>query len=110
MGMFDYIRYGGHEYQTKDTPNQFLDQYEIREDGTLWHENYDSEWVEETNSVFGGYLDKKNTRWEFCSDFDGVIRFYRPIGKNQFNHEEWEEYKTLFMDGKMIKCLKLGKS
>ena len=30
-------------FQTKDTPAQYLDLYEIREDGTLWHEDYDIE-------------------------------------------------------------------
>lgn len=52
MGMFDDIKCkyplplnGANDlvYQTKDTPAQFLDKYEIREDGTLWHENYDIE-------------------------------------------------------------------
>jgi len=27
MGMFDYIKYGDKEYQTKDTPTQMLDNY-----------------------------------------------------------------------------------
>ena len=38
--MFDYITYQGHKYQTKDTYQQALDNYEIREDGTLWRECY----------------------------------------------------------------------
>jgi len=29
------------EFQTKDTNAQSLDLYEIREDGTLWHQAYD---------------------------------------------------------------------
>lgn len=52
MGMFDTLRCkyplpvtGASDlvYQTKDTPAQWLDYYEIREDGTLWHEAYDTE-------------------------------------------------------------------
>lgn len=52
MGMFDYLRCeyplpvdgaNALEYRTKDTPAQYLDRYEIREDGTLWHEEYDME-------------------------------------------------------------------
>lgn len=44
MGLFDYIRCeyplpdgfdGDVEYQTKDTPNQYLDRYTIAEDGRL---------------------------------------------------------------------------
>jgi hypothetical protein len=48
MGMFDYVKChyplpvkGAEDliYQTKDTPSQWLDMYEIRADGTLWHED-----------------------------------------------------------------------
>lgn len=51
MGMFDYLRckyplpIDGTQhllYQTKSTPAQFLDHYEIREDGSLWHQEYDT--------------------------------------------------------------------
>ena len=50
MGMFDYLRCSyqlpveganARNYQTKDTPAQLLDKYEIREDGTLWHQPVD---------------------------------------------------------------------
>ena len=52
MGMFDYIncsilfdnpKWNGLEFQTKNTPSQSLDLYEIRTDGTLWHLEYDTE-------------------------------------------------------------------
>ena len=99
MGMFDYIRYQGHEYQTKDTPRQLMDNYEIRDDGTLWYENYDGDWMEDDDKFFGGYYEKKNVRWEPLMDFDGLIRFYRAGA----NRDTWIEYKALFMDGKIIK-------
>lgn len=81
MGMFDYIRYKGKTYQTKDTPNQWLDTYEIRDDGTLWVENYDSEWVDEPEAILGGYFRDKNHRWEQLEDFTGEIFFYEYDGK-----------------------------
>jgi hypothetical protein len=59
MGMFDYIKYRGEEYQTKDTPRQLMDNYEIRDDGTLWYENYDGDWMADDDTLFGGYLEKK---------------------------------------------------
>ncbi len=31
------------DFQTKDTPNQFLDLYKIKENGTLWRETYEIE-------------------------------------------------------------------
>ena len=50
MGMYDELRCkyplpvkGANDllYQTKDTPSQFIDLYEIRADGTVWRQNYD---------------------------------------------------------------------
>jgi hypothetical protein len=35
-----------------------------------------------------------------CADFDGVLRFYR---SDKENPDCWIEFKTLFMDGRMIK-------
>jgi len=96
MGMFDYITYKGNQYQSKDTPVQVLDNYELREDGTLWYENYDGEWIE--NDGHFGYLKKNNIRWEHCKDFTGIISFYRSIGK-----EDWEEFEGTFAEGKLIK-------
>jgi hypothetical protein len=99
MGMFDYVTYKGHsDWQSKDTPAQGLDMYEIRDDGTLWYEDYDAEWVDQ-GSRFGESMVKSNQRWEFCKEFDGVIRFYRSAD----NHKTWIEYEALFMDGKMLK-------
>ena len=49
MGMFDWIRcevptdVGDRVCQTKDTAAQMLDNYLIKADGTIWHEDYDLE-------------------------------------------------------------------
>jgi hypothetical protein len=103
MGMFDHIHYRGKEYQTKDTPNQMLDNYKIEQDQTsghwyLWHEEYESDWVEEADRFGGGYLKQYNHRWVCCHDFDGLIRFYWYVSE-----EDQEEYEALFMDGQMLK-------
>jgi hypothetical protein len=103
MGMFDNIEYRGRQYQTKDTPLQTLDNYKIEQDQTsghwyLWHEEYDSEWVEGELSLFGGTLVQSNERWVRCDEFDGEIRFYY-----YRSDEDQEEYRALFMDGKMLK-------
>jgi hypothetical protein len=55
MGMFDYLNYKGHDYQSKDTPNQWMANYEIREDGTLWVEESDGEWIKDENSFWWVY-------------------------------------------------------
>jgi len=103
MGMFDHIHYRGKEYQTKDTHNQMLDNYKIEQDQTsghwyLWHEEYESDWVEEADRFGGGYLKQYNHRWVCCHDFDGLIRFYWYVSE-----EDQEEYEALFMDGQMLK-------
>jgi len=102
MGMFDNIEYRGREYQTKDTPLQTLDNYKIEQDQTsghwyLWHEEYDAEWVD-GNGFLGGEIRQSNHRWVCCNDFDGEIRFYY-----YRSDEDQEEYRALFMDGRMLK-------
>jgi hypothetical protein len=102
MGMFDLLNFEGREYQTKDTPAQALDNYKI-ENGELWYEEYDSEWVE-GEGLFGGGIRKFNERWVLCDEFDGAIRFYREDkDKGGYQNDAWIEYQALFMNGNMIK-------
>jgi len=109
MGMFDNLHYRGHEYQTKDTPAQMLDNYKIEQDldsghWYLWYEEYDSEW-EEGGGLFGGHLKQFNQRWVRCDDFDGVVDFYRNLDTEHpgSGNNNWLEYHALFMDGRMLK-------
>jgi hypothetical protein len=102
MGMFDHVHYRGREYQSKDTPEQALDNYKIEQDPEsgewyLWYEDYDASW-EENEGLFGGSIKQSNHRWVRCDDFDGLIRFY-----HYRSEEDQEEYKALFMDGRMLK-------
>jgi hypothetical protein len=86
MGMYDTLRCkyplpaeGANdlEYQTKSTPAQGLDEYEIREDGTLWYREYDVEWVkDEEYSFTSSVMARMNLRWEQVEDFTAEIRFY----------------------------------
>lgn len=103
MGMFDNIEYKGRQYQTKDTPLQTLDNYKIEQDQDsghwyLWHEEYDSEWVDDEDSLFGTTRVQSNERWVCCHDFDGLICFYW-----YRSEEDQEVYEALFMDGRMLK-------
>lgn len=101
MGMFDNIQYEskfpGQKFQTKDTPSQGLDLYEIREDGTLWYQDYDARWIDDSNALFGGYIDQFNYRWVFQETFIGEIVFYDY--RNDYN--ELYEYSAYFVKGKM---------
>jgi len=103
MGMFDSIHFEGKEYQTKDTPEQALDTYEIRGD-ELWWRKTEHDWVEDEDAMFGGYLQETSHEWIFCENFDGLIRFYREDEDNGgYKNNAWIEYKALFMNGKIIK-------
>lgn len=98
MGMFDNIRYKDKLYQTKDTPNQFMDDYEIRSDGTLWVEKYETDWVETPDSLFGGTLVKRDIRDHFLFEYIGEIRFYREI---DYKQDLWEKYSAYFINGQL---------
>lgn len=100
MGMFDYIKYNGFEYQSKSTPHQALDNFEIRAN-ELWVEEYELEWSDDPGMMFGGSFTKKNLSWKKCGEFSGDVVFYRSISND--NKREWEEFKALFENGKLIK-------
>ena len=100
MGMFDHITYLGKQYQTKDTPQQFLAEYEIR-GNELWYNDAKYDWVEEDDGLFGGHLKKVSEEWKFCDDFDGLVNFYGSTTHD--GKEYWEDYRVLFMDGRIIK-------
>ena len=100
MGMFDQLLYAGEDYQTKDTPAQLLDNYKIEQDPVsglwlLWHEEYDTEWVEEPDRWGGGYLKQSNHHWVACEDYTGTICFYR----RDSEIEQWIEYEAEFVNG-----------
>lgn len=109
MGMFDYIRCERElpdspptlEWQTKDTPSQYLDVYEIRADGSLWQEEYDIEDRSDPNAdgilALCGCMTRVNKRWEPCK-FTGEIRFYGYEGSNT---ARWWEFSAYFIDGQM---------
>ena len=113
MGMFDYIRCKyplpisetqDLQYQTKDTDAQFLDLYELREDGTLWHEEVKREWREDKDAPLGGYFDAVSTE---CvqQPIAGEIRFYSDYGQKNSRGwgDRWVEYSAYFENGKLIR-------
>ena len=104
MGMFDYVNYEGYEYQTKDTPDQFMSHYEIR-GSELWYKKVETQWVDDVDAFFGGHLEEISHEWLFLKDFDGAIVISRDDKENGgYKADKWITYKMLFMDGRMIKC------
>lgn len=117
MGLYDYInckyplpREGANalEYQTKDTPAQYLDRYEIREDGSLWHEAYDTEDRSDPSAtgLYGlfGCAAKVNQRWERVF-FTGEIVFYDFLDDDDATWVEWSAY---YIDGSLQSMVYTG--
>lgn len=75
MGLSDKIKYDGHIYQTKSLRCVF-DNYEVRDDGTLWREEYDiedrSDPSAEGLAALFGVMTQTNKRWE-RDDFTGSV-------------------------------------
>lgn len=102
MGMFDElacmyplpIREGYERtFQTKSLDCQ-MDQYLIKQDGTLWHEVYDTRLEENPEAFFGFYLHRDNKRWE-AVDFTGEVRFY------DGGDGPWYEFSAYFVGGQL---------
>ena len=107
MGVFDYLRCkyplpvsGANdlEFQTKDTDAQYLERYEIRADGTLWHQVYETEDRSDPNAEglmrFVGCATRVNERWE-PEPHTGTLEFY-----TDFNGG-WLEFAALFEGGEL---------
>ena len=97
MGVFDYIRcvmLPGVTYQTKSTSTQYMDTYEIRADGSLWHEAYDWDVLHNPNDTgfYRAEMTRTNPRWEPCPFFSGSITFY----------DDDHDYVAYVVDGMVI--------
>lgn len=130
MGMFDDIKCNhplplaganALAYQTKDTDAQYCDMYEIREDGTLWHEDYDIEdhsdaakWEKQNPGKeapkeldpFCGCMAKVNKRW-LQVKLTGEICFYTIYSivdgnmTNATSRDGWLEWSAYFVNGQL---------
>lgn len=116
MGMFDDLRCkyplpvegaNALSFQTKDTPEQYLDKYEIREDGTLWHQTYDVEDRSDPNAEgllrICGMATKVPTGWEPVP-LTGEVRFYafwrdEPGKPLDTSTAGWIEFSGYFVAG-----------
>lgn len=109
MGVFDYVTCllpevpQGLDWQTKDTPAQWCDRYEIRADGTLWHQNYDVEDRSDPRAEglmrMVGCMTSVNHRWEKC-DLTGEVRFYAHTDPKDISGT-WVEYSAYFVGGQL---------
>ena len=121
MGMFDNIRclaaipveldvdHKEHWFQTKSLGCD-LDYYEIREDGSLWQEDYDIEDRSDPSKVglaaFVGSQTRVNKRMIPRDKFTGEIVLYTQassIGEKDVGqkHSGWLEFSAYFVGGQM---------
>jgi len=118
MGMFDYIKCNmplpetpvpppSHGFQTKDTPDQYMTEYTITEDGRLSWKPYRIEEVPKAERPYPdakggslralcGILRRVEGDTEFV-DYHGDIFFYVGV------KGRWWEYRARFTDGKCEK-------
>jgi hypothetical protein len=109
MGLFDYLRCdyplplegaNALEFQTKDTRQQYMDRYEIRADGTLWHEEYDTEDRSDPNAEglerMFGCMTRVNQRW-VRDEMTGEVCFYTSSGDR--DNDQWIEFSCYFVKG-----------
>jgi hypothetical protein len=116
MGLFDDLKClyplpieGANDlnFQTKSLVC-YLDNYEIREDGTLWHEDYDTEDRSDPNAEglrkFWGTITRVNKRWMPVL-MTGEVIFYATAKENP---EEWFEFSAYFVGGKLKELHQIG--
>jgi hypothetical protein len=112
VGVFDYVncKYPlpvpgtqDLEYQTKDTPEQYLESYEIREDGTLWCLDKVREWRVDPTALLGGYLDTISEAWRQLADFTGELRLIASYGPPASSGAgiNWITYSAYFVRGQL---------
>jgi hypothetical protein len=115
MGLYDDIRVlcplpgldvvpGGRVFQTKSL-ECVLDNFEIRENGTLWHENYETVWHEPDPAKgplgFMGAMEAVNRHWVLWP-YTGEVRFHDMIDG------EWFDFSAYFMDGRLRELNRLA--
>jgi len=110
MGMYDELVFKaklpepGFEdniFQTKDTPAQQCDRYEVRKDGTLWHESYDfipRQAIQKGLRDLVGSTTRFNKQWNKV-EMTGEIFFYDFIDNDKL--KGWIEFSANFVEGNM---------
>lgn len=108
MGFYDTLRChyplpmagaNEQEFQTKSTPAQVWDDFEIRTDGTLWHQAYDQEDRSDPHATglgrLAGIATRVNQRWE-PEKMTGELRFYTSL------EGAWVEFQAEMVSGQMV--------
>jgi len=121
MGMYDEIQckmplpvdidvdHRDHWFQTKSMERS-LDNFQIREDGTLWREIYQIEDRSDPDGIgilsMVGCMTRVNKQWVPCLAFTGEIVFYTQassIGQKDIGQKYtgWIEFSAYFVGGQI---------
>jgi len=110
MGMFDTLKvqlkipgFSGIpdcEFQTKSLDST-MDKYVITDNGELYKEVWDYEWLEDDTPVLKGYFHRVegSYRREYLTDYHGDIIFYEGKGVDGV----WRDYTARFTEGKLTR-------
>lgn len=117
MGMFDYLlcdyplparaEAKGLTYQTKDF-DRLMDTIHIREDGSVWGEEYEYEDRSDPNATglaaLVGSLTRVNVRPKHLVDFTGTVNFYSSYGPADSKGwgEGWLEFSAVIQKGQVV--------
>lgn len=105
MGMFDELRCElklpgvvsaaqGLVFQTKSL-DEAMDNFLLKQDGTLWHEEYDARVEKTDRAPLGFFIHRENTRWVQRSH-SGELRFY-----HYRNEDDQIEFLAFLMRGRL---------
>ena len=103
MGMFDEVichyplpwpEVQDSIWQSKNTPAQYLERYEIRADGTLWHEAYTERFEKDASSPLGFRLYRDDVHWVQVSDVGGELEIHTFVEHADHPGGQW--YRVLF--------------
>lgn len=110
MGMFDEVRckyplpvpeLQGNLFQTKSFDCPYMELYEIREDGTLWHEDVERAYQADPDAPLGYRMDRVRESWEQVRQ-TMEVRFYNCIGESDATQEcGWIEFSAYFVEGQL---------
>jgi hypothetical protein len=87
------------KHQTKSL-DCLMDTYVITAKGELYVNRCEYEWVDDENSLLGGYTNPlpETKRREYLTDYHGDITFYNSLGNNT-----WRVYTARFTDGRLTR-------
>ena len=108
MGMFDTLKVQlkipgfsdipDCEFQTKSLDSA-MENYVITDNGELYREMWDYEWIDDPTSAFNGYFNKVEGSYcrEYLTNFHGDIIFYT----GETINEKWRDYTARFTEGRL---------